>query len=86
VVPGSVWKNVTTVLHTKQPERFTSVMKNEVFLLGHYFTLKMEAVESSEISANFYRATLCRVASISHISVLFIVLPVPADNPIHHFL
>jgi hypothetical protein len=46
----------------------------------------MEAVESSETSANFYRATRCRVASISHVSVLFIVHPVTADNPIHHFL
>jgi len=70
----------------KQPESFTSEVKNEVFWLGHSFTLKMAAVESSETSANFYRATGCHVASISHISVLLIVHPVPADNPIHHFL
>ena len=86
VVPGSVWKNVTDVYHTKQPERYTSAMKNTVFWLGQYFTLKMEAVESSETPANFYRATRCHVASISHICVLLTVHPVPADNPIHHFL
>ena len=74
------------ILHTKQTERFSSVIENEVFWLGLPFTLKKEGVESSETSANFYHATRCRFASISHISVLFIVNPVPADNPIHHFL
>jgi len=85
VVPSSVWKNVTDVLDTKQPERLTSAMQNAVFWLGHSFTLKTEVVESSETSANFSRATRRYVAAISHISVLLIVHPVPADNPIHHF-
>ena len=85
MVPSSVWKNVTDVLHTKQPDRFTSVMKKAVFWLVHSFGLKMEVVESSETSANFYPATRCHVASISHISVPLIVHLVPVDNQIHHF-
>jgi hypothetical protein len=84
--PGFRLEKVTDVLHTKQTERFSSVIENEVFWLGLSFTLKKEGVESSETSANFYQATRCRGACISHISVLFIVNPVPADNPIHHFL
>jgi hypothetical protein len=78
-------EKVADDFHTKQTERFTFVLKNEVFWLGHSFALKMEAVESSETLANFYRATRCHVASISHTSFLFIMHPVPADNPIHHF-
>jgi len=85
VVSGSVWKNDTDILHTKQTDRLTSVMKDEVFRLGHSFTLKMEAVEFCETLANLHWATRCRVASIAHISVLFLVHHVPADNPIRHF-
>lgn len=91
VSPSCLWSRVRfgkmspMFCNTKQPERFTSVMKNTVFWLRHSFTLKMEVVESSETSADFYWATRCHVASISHISVLLIVHPVSVDNPIHHF-